>query len=83
MIRQTGLNAPSGAQCFPTKGCKHLPIVIHADGLNAPSGAQYCPTGALAPFVIDGEDALSQPHPSVSMHLLVLNAFRPEDLRQA
>ena len=29
--------------------------------------------------MIDGEDALSQLHPSVSMHLLVLSAFRPQN----
>ena len=41
-IRKAGLNAPSGAQCFPTyDGDLQLEQI---GGLNAPSGAQCFPT---------------------------------------
>ena len=60
------LNAPSGAQCFPTG------MIITATGrpssLNAPSGAQCFPTPDPRP---SGTHLCS-----VSMHLLVLSAFR-------
>ena len=38
-----GLNAPSGAQCFPTKELS-VCLVITSERLNAPSGAQCFPT---------------------------------------
>ena len=86
------LNAPSGAQCFPTLCLVHQ-VGAHAR-LNAPSGAQCFPTG-LVTTVYDMGIVLSQctfwcsvlsdgggrPISSVeevSMHLLVLSAFRRE-----
>ena len=116
-LRFLGLNAPSGAQCFPTGICGSLST--RALRLNAPSGAQCFPT--FQKIVIDAISAKSQctfwcsvlsdlsatlsgkplgrtglNAPSgaqcfptsppttvttmenpVSMHLLVLNAFRP------
>ena len=61
------LNAPSGAQCFPTMRT-HLSPFSSKTGLNAPSGAQCFPTPILgdrhAGWIL------------VSMHLLVLSAFR-------
>ena len=90
--RRRGLNAPSGAQCFPTlTWLERLPLV--GVGLNAPSGAQYFPTlcsgSAPAPKIsclnapsgaqyfptADGGDHFLFRH-TVSMHLLVLSAFR-------
>ena len=62
-----GLNAPFGAQCFPTCapiGVKGTPPIC----LNAPFGAQCFPTNKM-------EFINLTPHP-VSMHLLVLSAFR-------
>ena len=66
MITSERLNAPSGAQCFPT-GKSPVSVPTVTAGLNAPSGAQCFPTlsGAGDVFQID-----------VSMHLLVLSAFR-------
>ena len=62
-----GLNAPFGAQCFPTweSVCRSPP---NRSCLNAPFGAQCFPT----PF-LSGQQASPQ---RVSMHLLVLSAFR-------
>ena len=62
----TSLNAPSGAQCFPTVERSPAPAVW-GRGLNAPSGAQCFPTS--------GRATVRLPH-TVSMHLLVLSAFR-------
>ena len=62
-----GLNAPFGAQCFPTRTrqpCRHK-----CRRLNAPFGAQCFPTGGCCRR--QGRVQL------VSMHLLVLSAFRP------
>ena len=42
---KNGLNAPSGAQCFPTAGYSANMYALHV-GLNAPSGAQCFPTRA-------------------------------------
>ena len=64
-----GLNAPSGAQCFPTP--PHGAVSgFDSLGLNAPSGAQCFPT-------LD-EYTLMTNLLRVSMHLLVLSAFRPD-----
>ena len=87
----TSLNAPSGAQCFPTTNGGHglRPVVsqctfwcsvlsdyrmspsvkITISGLNAPSGAQCFPTR--------DNEAVIPLSKLVSMHLLVLSAFRP------
>ena len=62
-----GLNAPSGAQCFPTR--RAYLDVAGIDSLNAPSGAQCFPTQV--------SDLGESPALPVSMHLLVLSAFRP------
>ena len=65
------LNAPSGAWCFPTdflRTTKNL-----TDGLNAPSGAWCFPTSLNDP---NNRGILA-----VSMHLLVLGAFRPGEMR--
>ena len=59
------LNAPSGAQCFPTP--QGGPLDTPATSLNAPSGAQCFPTSAWLGVADQGR---------VSMHLLVLSAFR-------
>ena len=62
------LNAPFGAQCFPTwrsYGMSRFQL-----SLNAPFGAQCFPTCQAYPIL---RDRLL----SVSMHLLVLSAFRP------
>ena len=64
----SGLNAPSGAQCFPTR-MRGLPWRLRLLGLNAPSGAQCFPTGRLLRL---------HRRVLVSMHLLVLSAFRPQ-----
>ena len=61
------LNAPSGAQCLPTKRRTHAQNALA--GLNAPSGAQCFPTR----IVVLGWFGCRR----VSMHLLVLSAFRP------
>ena len=60
-----GLNAPSGAQCFPTGS----PSAggRSSSGLNAPSGAQCFPTETSKHYGFPLR---------VSMHLLVLSAFR-------
>ena len=60
-----GLNAPFGAQCFPTTEC--LKRKTPASRLNAPFGAQCFPT-RITPRQNRGD--------AVSMHLLVLSAFR-------
>ena len=88
----TSLNAPSGAWCFPTKRISYRRS-LRRSCLNAPSGAWCFPT-ALAAIVRRRSRAVSQctfwclvlsdtitaTHPSiateVSMHLLVLGAFR-------
>ena len=65
-VDDIGLNAPFGAQCFPTRFGS---LVGCGDGrLNAPFGAQCFPTRGLG-----GVHANTNP---VSMHLLVLSAFR-------
>ena len=64
--RGFGLNAPSGAQCFPTSSSK-CPS-RSSKRLNAPSGAQCFPTRRRG-----GGRMLRS---GVSMHLLVLSAFR-------
>ena len=64
-----GLNAPFGAQCFPTL----IPSVRAAERatcLNAPFGAQCFPTRSRT---------ARRPCLAVSMHLLVLSAFRLDD----
>ena len=85
------LNAPFGAQCFPTASNKRKTLEDHC--LNAPFGAQCFPTlnvgawadGAVrlnAPFGAQCFPTRSMPHAPVrcrvSMHLLVLSAFRPQ-----
>ena len=62
------LNAPSGAQCFPTPPAPRRVGRLHS-GLNAPSGAQCFPTSIRV---------LLKCKLPVSMHLLVLSAFRPK-----
>ena len=61
------LNAPSGAQCFPTSLWGLCSGLVRVRCLNAPSGAQCFPTVLNA---VGGSASL------VSMHLLVLSAFR-------
>ena len=63
--RSIGLNAPFGAQCFPT--ARRKGTSLRGTCLNAPFGAQCFPT-----------DTSPSPGSSdnVSMHLLVLSAFR-------
>ncbi len=63
----TSFNAPFGAQCFPTND-EGAPKTWD-ECFNAPFGAQCFPTLSLA-----GERKGMRP---VSMHLLVLSAFRP------
>ena len=65
---QARLNAPSGAQCFPTNTAQQTRQGHCHCGLNAPSGAQCFPT-------LNGH-SLSTFRLRVSMHLLVLSAFR-------
>ncbi len=91
-----GLNAPFGAQCFPTIfGPEPGPP---CPSLNAPFGAQCFPTNGYIPVYTDRSSGVSQctfwcsvlsdrsrctsgsPHP-VSMHLLVLSAFRLKNVR--
>ena len=64
------LNAPFGAQCFPTYSTEQVGESYTC--LNAPFGAQCFPTGSLARADFSR---------SVSMHLLVLSAFRPITVR--
>ncbi len=64
--RFLSLNAPSGAQCFPTAEIEETEIFAD-EGLNAPSGAQCFPT-RVRQRRFEGR--------RVSMHLLVLSAFR-------
>ena len=61
----SGLNAPSGAQCFPTLVGPDDMCPTRWRSLNAPSGAQCFPTGRPPNHTA-----------GVSMHLLVLSAFR-------
>ena len=61
------LNAPSGAQCLPTTE-DVAGVDVLAPGLNAPSGAQCFPTRGL-----ECDEFSCFP---VSMHLLMLSAFR-------
>ena len=67
-VRQ-GLNAPSGAQCFPTESVEYIRHTPEPSCLNAPSGAQCFPTLSARPC--------GQRVRRVSMHRLVLSAFRP------
>ena len=84
------LNAPFGAQCFPTRTCTPC-TWFTLIGLNAPFGAQCFPTIVVAPLagpivsqctfwcsVLSDNAAATFPNPRriVSMHLLVLSAFR-------
>ena len=64
------LNAPSGAQCFPTFLRLCASPAISRSGLNAPSGAQCFPT--------ENGGVDQRRDQQVSMHLLVLSAFRRE-----
>ena len=65
-----GLNAPFGAQCFPT--FEVMARLTSEAGLNAPFGAQCFPT----------VKSRLRPWPGrVSMHLLVLSAFRQRSRR--
>ena len=64
------LNAPFGAQCFPTVSTVTVESPS-AHSLNAPFGAQCFPTHF-------SEKAMELYKYSVSMHLLVLSAFRHE-----
>ena len=69
LAAQLGLNAPFGAQCFPT-GRRPRRLRRRSFSLNAPFGAQCFPTVWAGPGSAgDGR---------VSMHLLVLSAFRLE-----
>ena len=60
----SGLNAPFGAQCFPTEAAIRF---AEGSGLNAPFGAQCFPTSLSNSLTGTCR---------VSMHLLVLSAFR-------
>ena len=62
----SGFNAPSGAQCFPT--IPPLTAQNRPSGFNAPSGAQCFPTDKQIAWMVRNIE--------VSMHLLVLSAFR-------
>ena len=62
------LDAPFGAQCFPTMSVSGLSLLRMR--LNAPFGAQCFPTLCMVQSRIVSR--------SVSMHLLVLSAFRQE-----
>ena len=66
LTKQRSLNAPFGAQCFPTHSPKDSPSWDDLR-LNAPFGAQCFPTlyTESIPNIF-----------KVSMHLLVLSAFR-------
>ena len=63
----TRLNAPFGAQCFPTG--RRVLCRGRGGSLNAPFGAQCFPTTFFQSFRFVSA-------PGVSMHLLVLSAFR-------
>ena len=68
--RLSGLNAPFGAQCFPTKE-EFNRVVTYVTSLNAPFGAQCFPTlRKISSLFL---------RLRVSMHLLVLSAFRLQD----
>ena len=92
-LRKESLNAPSGAQCFPTRD--GIDVVDRVPpGLNAPSGAQCFPTRGRPPnhtkphrrsqctfwcsVLSDSQKRLTRDCENlrVSMHLLVLSAFR-------
>ena len=73
MFALPGLNAPFGAQCFPTSYYANPPSAGGA-GLNAPFGAQCFPTEGR---LLGGRDERG-----VSMHLLVLSAFRQRKERR-
>ena len=87
--REQGLNAPFGAQCFPTSKSPSLPKK-NRQRLNAPFGAQCFPTESAAHVALDNPSqctfwcsVLSDITKEgegfrvrVSMHLLVLSAFR-------
>ena len=64
-----GLNAPSGAQCFPTRR-------VYATGLG-PEMSQ-CTFWCSVLSDADGDELIQDVH-AVSMHLLVLSAFRLAD----
>ncbi len=49
-IEDSCLNAPSGAQCFPTELTLFYPTDVK--GLNAPSGAQCFPTGTAETHIL-------------------------------
>ena len=66
-LSMASLNAPSGAQCFPTLVNSSTPTTM-MKRLNAPSGAQCFPT-----LPRDDWGRVFR----VSMHLLVPSAFRP------
>ena len=84
-----GLNAPFGAQCFPTAQTRKVKQM--ASSLNAPFGAQCFPTGnqcsgawrvwsqctfwcsVLSDLALVPQHSVGE---AVSMHLLVLSAFR-------
>ena len=88
--RVIGLNAPFGAQCFPT--VEALAVVEAVECLNAPFGAQCFPTFYEVTSVLavpasqctfwcsvlsDSESTdIGTSDVGVSMHLLVLSAFR-------
>ena len=65
-LSEKSLNAPFGAQCFPTG--RNRRVFNIPNRLNAPFGAQCFPTQ---------NQATQQWEDGVSMHLLVLSAFRP------
>ena len=66
------LNAPFGAQCFPTSTSTTSHGTKLSRSLNAPFGAQCFPT--------ENSKGLPYIDVTVSMHLLVLSAFRPAKL---
>ena len=89
-IRVLRLNAPFGAQCFPTHHRKTIMEVKNR--LNAPFGAQCFPTKNKTPYIAynhssqctfwcsvlsdRGSRVTYEAGKVVSMHLLVLSAFR-------
>ena len=92
-IRRHGLNAPFGAQCFPTADGE--PVDAGHLRLNAPFGAQCFPTHDVAAATPRNPPSqctfwcsvlsdlecrfISGWTRTVSMHLLVLSAFRRKD----
>ena len=67
LAETAGLNAPFGAQCFPTCSTS-IPLRSSSSRLNAPFGAQCFPTTRRRRRRTRTR--------CVSMHLLVLSAFR-------